>query len=103
MDIVIVLITVALAPVISLAIRLLRPEWLPFKISGISSAILPGIMVALWVVLFASAATAGKERCGVDACGMAMMAATHGGAAAIGLFLIGWPITYCFQRWLARR
>ncbi|MEG3124636.1 hypothetical protein [Sphingomonas sp. GB1N7] len=103
MDLVFGLIIIALAPVISLAIRRIRPLWPPFKIGWVSALILPAMIVALCIFVFVSASMAGPERCAGNACKAAMAMALVMAVAAAVEFLLGWLATLYFQRWLARR
>lgn len=103
MDLVFGLIIVALAPVISLGIRRIRPLWSPLKIGWISALILPAIVIALCLFVFISAGLAGPERCVENACRAAKAMATVFAIAAVIEFLLGWVATFYFQRWLAKR
>lgn len=90
-------------PLLSLAVRWWKREWSPLKVSAISAAVMPGVLIMLCLLLFVHAATSSAESCGVDACGMAMMAAIYVSAFALAGFVIGWPATFWLQLLLARR
>ncbi|WP_028966009.1 hypothetical protein [Sphingomonas phyllosphaerae] len=71
-----------------LLVRLGR-GWSRRRVILTASMPLPLLGALLCVGVFVSALLASPERCGVDACGMAMMFATFGLAYAAGAFLLG--------------
>jgi O-antigen/teichoic acid export membrane protein len=74
-----------------------------WRVSLAAAALAPGIVLALCIALFASSAVASREQCGVDACGMAMMASMTVGFWAILALLIGFGLAEGLQRLLDRR
>lgn len=54
-----------------------------------AAAPVPVLIAGMCAFVFISAAISPAERCGVDACGMAMMAAMFGFAFAVVLWLLG--------------
>ncbi|MEH3121039.1 MAG: hypothetical protein PGN16_03520 [Sphingomonas phyllosphaerae] len=63
--------------------------WSRRRVILTASVPLPLLGALLCVGVFASAMLASPERCGVDACGMAMAFAIFGLAYAAGAFLLG--------------
>ncbi|WP_025560097.1 hypothetical protein [Sphingomonas sp. UNC305MFCol5.2] len=88
---------------LSFAVRWRRPVWSRLRASLIGAAILPGITIALCIALFVNAATSSPEDCGVDACGMTMMAATYLAAAAVIGFFLSWVAAFGAQSLWGRR
>lgn len=80
-----------------------RPAWSRLRTTLVGAAILPGIVIAACALVFFDAATAPPESCGVDACGMAMMAAMAVSSVALIGFLIGWISAFAAQALWARR
>ena len=72
------------------------PGWSAYKVVLLSAAAVPSLIAALAVVLFANAALSPAEKCGVDACGMAMAVAVYLMAAAVagylGCVLVAWSV-----------
>ncbi|MES2326650.1 MAG: hypothetical protein V4499_04880 [Pseudomonadota bacterium] len=66
-----------------------RSRWRKGWIVFLSAVPVPAVLILLCIVVFVSAATASKEACGVDACGMAMAGAMMLVIAAVVLYLIG--------------
>ncbi|MEP9357277.1 hypothetical protein [Sphingomonas sp. KR3-1] len=79
-----------------------RPNWPVWRSSLLSAAILPVPILALCAWLFVSVLLSPAEKCGVDACGMAAMAAMFVGSGALALFLIGWALNFAIQKYLGR-
>ena len=72
-------------------IRWLRPTCSARKAIVLSAAPLPALVALLCIALFVMAATTPRENCGVDACGMMMLAATFMflyALAALGIGLL---------------
>jgi hypothetical protein len=79
-----------------------KPTWSIKRRTLWSSLPLPAALLALCALVFANAATASEEDCGVDACGMAMMFAMILSLWALAAFFIGAGISYALQRFEAR-
>jgi hypothetical protein len=79
-----------------------RPIWRHRKISLLSASPLPSLLAALCLFLIVDAATSSKAECGVDACGMAIMAALFGLAMAVLVYGTSVVITALFLRWTRR-
>ncbi|WP_159759606.1 hypothetical protein [Sphingomonas sp. 8AM] len=77
----------AVLSVVSVAVRGRR--WSRRRLILTASMPLPSLGALVCVAVFARAVLTPAERCGVDACGMAMMFATSGLAYAAGAFLLG--------------
>jgi hypothetical protein len=67
----------------------LRPNWPTRRTVVVAAAPVPISMTAICIVVFLNAATASRESCGVDACGMAMMFAMVGVGYAMAAFVLG--------------
>lgn len=76
-------------PAIGLAAanRRLLPDWSTLRLNLLSSAPLPALVLAESIWLYVDAGDTPRERCGVDACGMAMLAASMFGMVAVAGFL----------------
>jgi hypothetical protein len=74
---------------IILTLTLLRLGWPKVRTIYVAPSSLPVLIMAACIYLFIDAATASKESCGVDACGMAMAAAVIIGSAALVLYVFG--------------
>lgn len=78
------------AAVLSAVLLIVRGRlWSRRRLILTASMPLPLLGALLCVGLFVSAMLSPPGRCGVDACGMAMMFATFGLAYAAGAFLLG--------------
>ena len=75
-----------------------RRGWTKARTIYLAALPIRKLIIVLCVFVFVSAATASKESCGVDACGMAMAAAMMLGLAAVVLYFIG-----VFIAWLTMR
>lgn len=95
-----ILIMATLIPSAALSIIIvkLRPSWSNRRALLSAALPIPSIIWALCLVLFVSSVFATKAQCGVDACGMAMMASTVVAAYALIAFLLG-----VVMAWLVRR
>lgn len=93
----------AAAPLLSLVVRRLRPGWSPLRTSLWAAVPVPGALLLLCAFVYASSALATPEQCGVDACGMAMMAALIVAAFAVVSLIVGWGLALALQYGLARR
>jgi hypothetical protein len=79
----------ALALLIAYLLGRYRPNWSRRNVLNLAALPVP---FAIWVMcafVAGAAMTAPKENCGVDACGMAMMAATMVAIMTVGLYLLG--------------
>lgn len=79
---------VGVAAIASLLLAWLRPKWSTRRTVLVAALPMPALGALICFFLFVSASLASEEKCGVDACGMAMMFATIGfgyAAAAAGL------------------
>lgn len=85
-----------------LLVRLDR-GWSRRRVILTASVPLPLLGALSCIGLFVSAMLSPPERCGVDACGMAMMFATFGLAYAAGAFLLGAAATAGIVYSLGRR
>lgn len=70
-------------------LRRARKHWSGVLIAILSALPLPALIWAICGYVYFDAATASAESCGVDACGMATMAAMFAAAIALGIFLFG--------------
>jgi hypothetical protein len=91
-----------LSAVVAAALRRFRPAWSRRRVDLVAAAPIPGMLIALCLWIFISAATTPREQCGVDACGMAMAAAMMVGFAALCAFAFGLVVAALVQ-WLMRR
>jgi hypothetical protein len=91
------------AIVLSVAVRRWKPAWGAVGASLIGAAMLPALAALLCIVVFANAALAPADRCGVDACGMTMMAAMFGLLYAGLGFLVSLACALIVQWLIARR
>jgi hypothetical protein len=66
-----------------------RENWPRRRVVLLSALPIPLATFGICAFVFASAAMATKEECGVDACGMAMAAAMLGAMGSAFLYLIG--------------
>lgn len=82
-------ICIAVAVLLNVILHLCRPLWSRRRIALISAFPVPSIALAICIYVFIGAATASAEKCGVDACGMAMMFATFGAGIAVAGFATG--------------
>lgn len=86
------------AAALAVLFRLTRPGW--SRRRGILTAALPlpvlGAAPCIW--LFASASLASAEKCGVDACGMAMVFAMFGLVYAAVALALGALVAACIIR-----
>jgi hypothetical protein len=74
-------------------LQLNRDDWSNRRIAVIAALPLPLMIWALCAYIFADASIATKEECGVDSCGMAMVAAIYGAISALVLFVIGLAVS----------
>lgn len=81
----VILLSIATLPAIVAALLLtkLQAHWSAIKIIAWSATPVPAVLVMLCAIVFINAASSSRERCGVDACGMAMYAAFLGIVAAL--------------------
>lgn len=79
-----------------------KPDWPLWRSSLVSAAILPVPILLLCIWLFVSTLLTPAEKCGVDACGMAMLAATMVGAGAVALLVIGSLLNFAIHKLLDR-
>lgn len=87
---------------IVLTVMLARHGWPKARIIYVAASPVPAIIIALCIYVFVDAATASKESCGVDACGMAMAAAIVIASAAILLYVIGLVVALVTRHLFAR-
>lgn len=69
--------------------RRTQPNWPAARIIFLSALPIPLIVWGLCIFVFVKAATASKETCGVDACGMAIAAAMFTAMGGLVLYVIG--------------
>lgn len=67
----------------------LRPHWSKARAALISAAIVPGLLMVPVSFVFVTAFTSPPERCGVDACGMAFVAAIYLSGILLAVFVVG--------------
>ncbi len=80
---------IVVAALFGAVLHRLRPNWRRWRVAVISALPVPTIALAACLYLFVDAASASPEECGVDACGMVMMAAMVVGGFAIVGFALG--------------
>jgi hypothetical protein len=88
--------------VLSFVVATHWPDWPLWRMSLFSAAMLPLPVLALCVWVFVDAMLTPAALCGVDACGMAMVAGMFLGAGAIGLFLVSWAAVFALHALLRR-
>jgi hypothetical protein len=98
-----ILVTGGVAALLSLGLRLLAPRWSMAWTATAAAAVVPALVLAFCAFIFFDASSTGPEQCGVDACGMAIMAAMFIGGLALLAFPIGWAAAICTLRAVARR
>jgi hypothetical protein len=81
----------------------LRPAWSPARVALVAATPLPMVGGGLCLYIFQSAANTPQDKCGVDACGMAMVAAIYCLTFCVGVFLIGFLCSLIAQRLADRR
>jgi hypothetical protein len=94
---------IAATVLLSFFVRWRRPSWSTLRLSLLAAAILPGLLLALGVLLFVGAAFSSPEACGIDACGMAMLASMYMAVGAGVLWLVGALATFGLHFLLRRR
>jgi len=80
-----------------------RFQWRRRRIVLLSAVPVPAILFTLCLVIFVSAATASRESCGVDACGMAAAGAMVLAVGAMLLYLVGAATGLLTTYFLGRR
>ncbi|MFL6773676.1 MAG: hypothetical protein ACJ8D5_04250 [Sphingomicrobium sp.] len=70
-----------------------RPRWPKARIVLLAPLPLPLLILGPCAYVIGDAALAPPEQCGVDACGMAMMAGMFGAAVALLLYFLGIGLT----------
>lgn len=93
-----VAVPVGVAAALAVLFRLTKPAWSRRRSILTAALPLPVLGAAPCIWLFASASLASAEKCGVDACGMAMMFATFGLAYAAAALLFGALVAACIVR-----
>ena len=83
-------------------LRKWRSAWSIARTAAISSAPLPALTVGLCVFLFIGAATASREQCGVDACGMMMVATMSTIMMAFAAYVVSLVLTVIVLRSLGK-
>lgn len=73
-----------------------------WRVALTASAPVPLLLLLLSLLLFAQVMLTHRDQCGVDACGMAMMAAFYGLIVAVILWLAGLVVAALLV-WLSRR
>lgn len=97
-------VTVGPAVAISLLLRLLRPQMAPRRALLMSTLPAPVLILMLCTYVFVQATfIASDEQCGVDACGMAAMAAFALGGLAIAGWLASIAVVYLLQKVMRTR
>jgi hypothetical protein len=79
-------ICVAVALISAAILHRLRPAWSLPRTAMLSALPIPAVTTILCAAVFLTAAFSSDEACGVDACGMAMMAAM----GVIGYAIVGY-------------
>lgn len=79
-----------------------RPGWRGWLRTAIAASPIPLLAAILCGAVFVRGATASREACGVDACGMAMMFTTIGGGVAVVAYATGLLVSWLTARLLAR-
>jgi len=77
----------------------IRPLWSPRRRTATAAAPLPAFVLIPSAWLLLDALTSSPEQCGVDACGMAMLAALFGLVAAMASYLVGLIGAAFIERW----
>lgn len=95
-------IPLALTVLFGFAVAGSKPDWPVWRSSLVSAVILPVPVLVFCIWLFVSTLFTPAEKCGVDACGMAMLAAMLVGGGALGLLLVGWAVNFAIQKLLDR-
>lgn len=95
---ILIVVTGTSAIILSLLFAKYRAHWSRRRAALISALPIPAIVWSLCSIVFVRSASASKEDCGVDACGMAMMAAIAVSAYAVFAYGIG-----IAAAWFARR
>jgi hypothetical protein len=80
---------VLFAALLSRALRALRPQWTNRRVILLSASIMPGLVVIACVYLIIRTLNMPPEKCGIDACAMALMAATFMIFLSMIVFVIG--------------
>lgn len=70
-------------------LRLVRPQWTARRISYIAASPIPLLIAVACVFIIVEASMTPSEKCGVDACGMAMAMSVITLVIAFALFVIG--------------
>jgi hypothetical protein len=77
-----------------------KPAWSSGRTTVIAASPVPLLLLAICLYVFVRAAAAPAEKCGLDACGMAMMFATFGAGVALAGFAAGLAACACVhQMW----
>jgi hypothetical protein len=77
----------------------LRPGWPPRRSLTVAASVLPGVLAAICLWLFADAAIGPAEKCGVDACGKAMGVAMMGLLSALAGLAVGVVVILWLRHW----
>jgi hypothetical protein len=95
-----ILIAVTIVPAIALSLAILkfRAHWSRRRAIVVDALPVPAVIWVLCLALFVHSATASKEQCGVDACGMAMMASYVVGFYATVAFGAGLAVAWFVRR-----
>ncbi|MDH7638491.1 hypothetical protein [Sphingomonas oryzagri] len=98
----IVFVVAVVASVSGYCLGRLRPSWSRHRLAMLSALPLPLLGCLSSVVVIVDAANAPRERCGVDACGMATAAGMFGIMLSAVMFVIGYVAVFLSQSWLSR-
>ena len=95
---ILIAVTVLPAAMLSLLISKYRPQWPGRRALILAAMPIPALVWMLCIILFVWSAFSYKEECGVDACGMTMMASTV--VSIYAAFAFGFGIA---AAWFVRR
>jgi hypothetical protein len=90
------------AAILSIALRSLKPGWSLRRRVFVAALPIPAVILAFCAYLAISVVTTPRAQCGIDACGMAMMAAMAVAAGALGVYVIG-ILAAGLAEWMLRK
>lgn len=103
MDLLLLIAVLALPLSVAFALGKWRDEYSRRKICFISASIIPVPVALMCGFVIANAMVTPKENCGVDACGMAIVAGLTGLAGAVAFFLAGFAVSFVIVTLLRMR